>query len=59
MLMTGRVCTRSSAAFLFLLRRGGSHVVVVRMNGFAEWKRELTVEPGSELTINAVLQKGQ
>jgi hypothetical protein len=35
----------------------GSHVVVVRMNGFAEWKRELTVEPGSELTINAVLQK--
>jgi hypothetical protein len=37
----------------------GSHVVVVRMNGFAEWKRELTVEPGSELTINAVLQKGQ
>ncbi|MGC2559025.1 MAG: PEGA domain-containing protein, partial [Terriglobales bacterium] len=37
----------------------GSHVVVIKMNGFAEWKRELAIEPGSELTINAVLQKGQ
>ena len=35
----------------------GTHVVVVTMNGFAEWKRQLEVSPGSELTVNAVLQK--
>jgi len=35
----------------------GPHVVVISMAGFALWKRELTVEPGSELTVNAVLQK--
>jgi len=35
----------------------GKHVVVVSTPGFAEWKRELTVSPGSELTVNAVLEK--
>ncbi len=35
----------------------GTHVVVVTMSGFAEWKRQLDVSPGSELTVNAVLQK--
>ena len=37
----------------------GTHVVVISMEGFAEWKRELTVAAGSELTVNAVLQKAQ
>lgn len=37
----------------------GTHVVVVSMPGFAQWKRELTVSPGSELTVNAVLEKVQ
>jgi hypothetical protein len=37
----------------------GTHVVVVSMSGFAQWKRELAVTPGSELTVNAVLQKSQ
>jgi len=37
----------------------GAHVVVVSMAGFARWKRELTITRGSELTINAVLEKAQ
>jgi hypothetical protein len=37
----------------------GKHVVAVTMPGFAQWKRELTISPGSELTVNAVLQKAQ
>ncbi len=37
----------------------GTHVVVVSMTGFAQWKRELSVEAGSELTVNAVLEKAQ
>ena len=37
----------------------GTHVVVVSMSGFAQWKRQLDVTSGSELTINAVLQKTQ
>jgi hypothetical protein len=37
----------------------GTHVVVFSMSGFAQWKRDLTVLPGSELTVNAVLQKEQ
>jgi hypothetical protein len=35
----------------------GTHVVVISSPGFAPWKRELTVVSGSELTVNAVLQK--
>jgi len=35
----------------------GTHVVVLSMPGFAQWKRELTVVPGSELTVGAILQK--
>jgi len=35
----------------------GTHVVVFSLPGFAQWKRDLTVLPGSELTVNAVLQK--
>jgi hypothetical protein len=35
----------------------GTHVVVFTVPGFAQWKRELTVLPGSELTVDAILQK--
>jgi len=37
----------------------GTHVVVFSMPGFAQWKRELTVLPGSQLTVGAILQKEQ
>ncbi|MGD0569064.1 MAG: PEGA domain-containing protein [Candidatus Sulfotelmatobacter sp.] len=37
----------------------GTHVVIFSMPGFLEWKRELTVMPGSALTVNAILQKGE
>jgi len=37
----------------------GTHVVVISIAGFAQWKRELTITRGSELTINAVLEKAQ
>lgn len=37
----------------------GTHVVVISMAGFQQWKRELSVSAGSELTVNAVLQKVQ
>jgi hypothetical protein len=35
----------------------GTHVVVFSLPGFAQWKRDLTVLPGSQLTVNAILQK--
>lgn len=35
----------------------GTHVVVITVPGFAQWKRDLTVLPGSELTVDAILQK--
>jgi hypothetical protein len=35
----------------------GKHELEVSMPGFVSWKRELAVSPGSELTINAVLEK--
>ncbi len=35
----------------------GAHAVVISMPGFAQWKRDLTVTTGSELTVNAVLEK--
>ena len=35
----------------------GTHVVVLFMPGFAQWKRELTVSSGSDLNVNAALQK--
>ena len=37
----------------------GTHVVVVSTAGYAQWKRELAVTAGSELTVNAVLEKAQ
>jgi PEGA domain len=35
----------------------GAHVVVFSIPGFTQWKRELTVLSGSELTVSASLQK--
>jgi hypothetical protein len=35
----------------------GTHAVVLSMPGFAQWKRDLTVIPGSDLTVGAILQK--
>lgn len=37
----------------------GTHAVEVSLPGFVQWKRELTVSAGSELTVNAVLEKVQ
>jgi hypothetical protein len=35
----------------------GAHIVIFSMPGFTSWQRELTVLPGSELTVSAILQK--
>jgi hypothetical protein len=37
----------------------GSHAIVFSMAGFTQWKRDLTVLPGSELTVRAILLKQQ
>jgi hypothetical protein len=37
----------------------GSHVVVLFMPGFVQWKRELSVGAGSEVNVSASLQKTQ
>jgi hypothetical protein len=37
----------------------GNHLVQMTFPGFVNWKRDLTVSSGSELTVNAVLQKAQ
>lgn len=37
----------------------GTHAVVFSLAGFTQWKRDLTVVSGSELTVSAILQKEQ
>ncbi|MGO9608680.1 MAG: PEGA domain-containing protein [Verrucomicrobiia bacterium] len=37
----------------------GTHVVIFSMPGFAEWRRDLTVEAGSVVNVTATLQKAQ
>jgi hypothetical protein len=37
----------------------GTHVVIFSMTGFAQWKRDLTVLPGSALNVSGILQKDQ
>ena len=37
----------------------GTHVVAISLPGFAEWKRELTVEANSAVNVTATLQKTQ
>jgi hypothetical protein len=42
-----------------LVLAAGTHVVVVSMQGFAQWKRDLSVSSGSELSVSAVLKKAR
>jgi hypothetical protein len=35
----------------------GTHSVVLSLPGFAQWKRDLTVSEGSDLSVSAILQK--
>jgi len=37
----------------------GEHEVMVSMPGFAQWKKELGVSSGSQLTVNAILERVQ
>jgi len=37
----------------------GTHAIIFSMPGFGQWKRELLVLPGSELTVSAILQRDQ
>jgi hypothetical protein len=37
----------------------GTHVIVISMPGFAEWKRELMVAPDSVVNVTAILEKTQ
>ncbi|HSZ61693.1 MAG TPA: PEGA domain-containing protein [Terriglobales bacterium] len=37
----------------------GTHIVVISMPGFAEWKRELTVGQDSQVNVAATLEKAQ
>jgi hypothetical protein len=37
----------------------GTHAIVFSMAGFTQWKRDLTVLPGSALTVSAILLKQQ
>jgi hypothetical protein len=37
----------------------GTHSVIFSLPGFAQWKRELTVLAGSDLTVSTLLQKEQ
>ncbi|MGB7943352.1 MAG: PEGA domain-containing protein, partial [Terriglobales bacterium] len=39
--------------------RPGTHIVVISMQGFDEWKRELTVAADSAVNVTANLQKTQ
>jgi hypothetical protein len=47
----------STPSAIFLT--AGTHSVILSMPGFMQWKRELTVFAGSELTVSAALQKEQ
>jgi hypothetical protein len=35
----------------------GTHVVIIFAPGFSQWKKELTVSPGSEVTVHANLEQ--
>ncbi len=37
----------------------GAHMIEASLPGFASWKRQLTVSPGAEITVNAILEKAQ
>jgi len=35
----------------------GKHTITVKLNGFKDWSREITVQAGSELQVSATLEK--
>jgi hypothetical protein len=35
----------------------GTHTVILSLPGFTQWKRDLAVSPGSDLTVSGILQK--
>jgi hypothetical protein len=35
----------------------GKHTIVLKLNGYADWTRELTLGPGSEVQLAATLDK--
>jgi hypothetical protein len=37
----------------------GKHTILVKMSGWKDWTRDLTVQPGSEVQLAAVLEKAQ
>jgi hypothetical protein len=37
----------------------GGHALEVSLPGFATWKRQLTVSAGTDITVNAILEKAQ
>jgi hypothetical protein len=37
----------------------GAHTISFSLPGFVPWTRNLTMSPGSELTVSATLQKGK
>ncbi len=42
-----------------LLLKAGDHVISISKSGFALWKRTITLSPGSDITIDAALEKEQ
>lgn len=35
----------------------GKHAIIVKMSGFKDWSRQITVESGSQVQLNAILEK--
>jgi hypothetical protein len=35
----------------------GKHTIMLKLNGYADWTKELTVQPGSEVQLTATLEK--
>jgi hypothetical protein len=35
----------------------GMHAIIVKSSGYQEWRRDLNVLPGSDVTLNAALSK--
>ncbi|MGF7181458.1 PEGA domain-containing protein [Tunturiibacter psychrotolerans] len=35
----------------------GAHVILVEQTGYAVWQRTVTISPGNDININAVLTK--
>ena len=37
----------------------GDHLITVEKSGYKAWKRNMTLKPGGEITVDAGLEKGQ